>query len=337
MNDFKRIIISRPDRIGDVVLATPLPREIKKSFPNSYIAILLRKYTRSIFENNPYVDDIIVIDDDYPNWNFKKLLRESKRLRKYKFNYALMLLPDEKINYLFFFAGIKKRIGVGHKFYQFITGVKAVSRNKYKPLRHEADYCLDLARAMGVTSFNYWTEIFLTENEQRLAQEYRKTFAPNGEKLIGINISSGNSCPNLSADNYLELINSLKNIENIKIFLTDKNAPPNIVDNEKVFHQKENIRELIVRIKSLDLLISSSTGPSHIAAAVKTPTLTLFCRLPACSPQLWSPLGNNAHYILPSEYYCKTRCPQNPKLCTFSDGGIKIGQIIQASKNILNI
>ncbi len=335
--DFKRIIISRPDRIGDVVLATPLPREIKKQFPNSYVAVLLRKYTRSIFENNPYVDDIIIIDDDYKQWGLPELFREAKRLRKYHFNNALMLLPDEKINYLFFLAGIKNRIGVGYKFYQFITGVRSVSRNKYKPLRHEADYCLDLARKIGVTSFNYKTEIHLTPEEKEKALEIRKEFSRNGEKLIGINITSGNSCPNLSVEAYLHLIEELKKSEKIKIVITDKNAPEGIVDGKKIFHKSENIRELIMRIKSLDLLISSSTGPSHIAAALEIPTLTFFCRLSACSPQLWSPMGNIACYIQPSEEYCQTKCPSDPKSCDFSEGGIEINQVIQGVKRILKI
>ncbi len=337
MLDFKRIIISRPDRIGDVVLSTPLPREIKKQFPDSYIALLLRKYTRSIFENNPYVDDIIIIDDDYKQWGLKKLLTESKRLRKYHFNYALMLLPDEKINYLFFLAGIKHRIGVGHKFYQFITGVKGVSRNKYKPLRHEADYCMDLARKIGVNTFNYKTEIFLTKEEADKAAEYRDMFAPKGEKLIGVNITSGNSSPNLAEKDYLKLINQLKKLDNVKIFITDRTAPPDLIDNQSVFHKDENIRELIVRIKSLDLLISSSTGPSHIAAALGIPTLTFFCRLPACSPQLWSPIGNMAHYLLPSEEYCNNFCPSDPRQCTFSNGGITIERTVKKVRSILKI
>jgi len=34
-----RFLIARIDRIGDVVLSTPLPREIKKKYPDSYVAV----------------------------------------------------------------------------------------------------------------------------------------------------------------------------------------------------------------------------------------------------------------------------------------------------------
>ena len=37
-----RFLIARIDRIGDVVLSTPLPREIKKKYPDSYVAVLVK-------------------------------------------------------------------------------------------------------------------------------------------------------------------------------------------------------------------------------------------------------------------------------------------------------
>jgi ADP-heptose:LPS heptosyltransferase len=59
-----RILICRPDRIGDVVLSTPIPREIKKKYPGSFVALLLRDYTKDIYINNPYVDEIIIYDEE---------------------------------------------------------------------------------------------------------------------------------------------------------------------------------------------------------------------------------------------------------------------------------
>ncbi len=332
-----RVLISRPDRLGDVILSTPLPREIKKSFPDAFVAVMVRKYAAAVFENNPYVDKIFLVDDflSKKKGSGIKLLKE---IRSFNFNYALMLLPNERINYLLFVAGIKNRIGVGHKFYQWITNVRAVSRNKYKPLRHEADYCLDLAREMGVNSFNYKTEIFLSDEEKKEVEKFRFNISPNGEKLVGMHFTSGNSCPNFEYVKYLEIIEGLKKIEGIKIVVTDKDLPPEIESKlSDVARVGESLRDLFVALKSLDLFVSSSTGPSHAAAALGVDTLTLFCPLPACSPQLWSPMGNNAFYILPSSDYCKNFCPGNPKLCNFGNDGIAVWSVIQKIKEILNI
>src|ERR1035437_9483979 len=124
----KRILIVRPDRIGDVILSTPIPREVKKTFPGCFIAVLVRPYTQDIYINNPNVDKIILIDDCK---SIKSFFNNVKELRKYKFTHALTLLPTERLNYILAAAGILHRIGVGHKFYQFLTFTHYVNRKKY--------------------------------------------------------------------------------------------------------------------------------------------------------------------------------------------------------------
>jgi heptosyltransferase-2 len=70
------------------------------------------------------------------------------------------------------------------------------------------------------------------------------------------------------------------------------------------------------------VLVSASTGPMHLAAGLKTPTVSMFCPLTACSPELWGPRGNLADVVLPPEGYCQGRCPGDPHVCEF-EGGIE--------------
>jgi heptosyltransferase-2 len=320
MSKQKRILIVRPDRIGDVVLSTSLPREIKKVYPDSFVALLLRKYTKDIYLNNPNVDKIILIDDDDSPKSFFEKVSE---IKDYKFTHSLTLLPTEKLNYILFFAGIPFRVGVGHKFYQFITFTRYVGRKKYIPLRHEADYCMDLARKIGVNTDNLDSEIFLTEEEKQKVIQTRIELLRGKKYLVGIHSTSGNSSPNWQPDEYKKLILKLNQNEDISIVVTDNKIPAQLEGLENVFYPNagKSLRESFVNFASLDLLISSSTGPMHIAAALKVKTLSMFCPLTACSPKLWGPLGNQSKIILPEENYCQTVCPGDPKKCTFTGGG----------------
>ncbi len=313
-----RILIIRPDRIGDVVLSTPMPREIKKKYPDSFIALLLRSYTKELYLNNPYVDEIIIFDEDPAN-DLSSMKKNWKLIRSYKFTHSFMLLPKEKINWLLFFAGIRNRFGVGHKFYQFITNAKSTYRRKYIPLRHEADYCMDMARKIGVEPESISTEIFLTEAEKQKRDEIKNRICPNGEKLIGINTTSGMSAPNMPVSEYRKLTEKLNEVPGIKVVVTDLLPPKEMEGLEDVEYPNigNNLRESIINFAALDLLISASTGPMHIAAALKVETLSLFCPLPACSPKLWGPMGNQAEIILPGENYCSIKCPGDPKKCRF--------------------
>ena len=330
----KRILIVRPDRIGDVVLSTPIPREIKKTLPDSFVAVLLRKYTQDVYSNNPYVDKIILIDDEVGKSFWEKV----KEIRKYKFTHSLLLLPTERLNYLLFFAGIPYRIGVGHKFYQFITFTRYVDRKKYIPLRHEADYCMDLARKIGVVSENLDTEIFLTDEEKQKVNQTREKLLKGNKYLIGVHASSGNSSPNWKVNEYRKLVLSLTQEAGNCVVVTDNIIPEQLKKIEGVSYPNENksLRESIINFASLDLLISASTGPMHIAAALKIKTLSMFCPLTACSPKLWGPLGNKSKIILPEENYCQTICPGDPKKCSFSgQGGIDVLKVLEETKKFL--
>lgn len=323
----KRILVVRPDRIGDVVLSTPIPREIKKSFPDSFVAVLIRKYTQDIYLNNPYVDKIILVDDD-PNDLF---LQKTREIRSYKFTHSLTLLPTERLNYMLFLAGIPYRVGVGHKFYQFLTFTRYVDRKRYIPLRHEADYCMDLARKIGVHSDSLDTEIFLTEEEKQKVTQTRFKLLNGKKYLIGIHSTSGNSSPNWQAGEYRKLISKLKDRQGVSIVVTDNKVPIELVELESVVYPNigKSLRESFINFASLDLLISASTGPMHIAAALRVKTLSMFCPLTACSPELWGPLGNESKIVLPGENYCSTICPGDPKKCTFTgEGGINAERIL---------
>ncbi len=321
----KRILISRPDRLGDVVLSTPLPREIKKSFPDSFVAVLAREYTKDVFLHNPYVDEIILFEPERTGFNY--FWEKRREISNYNFTHALMLLPNEKINYLLFLAGIPFRVGVGHKFYQAITFTKFVDRKKYIPLRHEADYCMDLARKIGVETYDIRTEIFLSDEEKKRAGELRDKLG-NGKKNILLHITSGKSSPNLPSEEYLKLAEKIANDDRFNLIITEKDCPEEFKKFNAFDYKTKELRDLIVLISAGDLMISASTGPAHIAAALGVPTLTLFCPLPACSPQLWSPMGNDANYILPPEEYCKSQCPGDPHICTY-DGGITYEDVYQ--------
>lgn len=329
----KRILISRPDRVGDVVLSTPIPRELKKTFPNSFVAVLVRSYTKDIFLNNPFVDEVIIADE-FLSGSKKDFFKWVREIRKFKFTHALMLLPNERINYLLFFAGIRKRVGVGHKLFQLITGVKSVSRNKYIPLRHEADYCMDLARKMGVENPDITPKIYLSDEEKVKLAEKRKLLLGEKKYLIGIHSTSGNSAPNWTPDYYADLIKLLVNNNELQIVCTDQKVPEIILNTSgvKIPDDMLSIREFGI----FDLLISASTGPMHVCAALGIKTISIFCPLTACSPKLWGPLGNESIVVMPEENYCQTKCPGDPKICTFSgEGGISPAKVYEAVLKLL--
>ena len=55
---FKKILIFRYDRIGDMIVTTPLISALKKNFPNSRVIILASELNAKVLTNNRHVDII---------------------------------------------------------------------------------------------------------------------------------------------------------------------------------------------------------------------------------------------------------------------------------------
>lgn len=334
----RRILIIRPDRIGDVVLTTPLIRAVKTSFPNSFIGVMVNSVSGVLLQHNPHIDILITDDPLGKDAGRNGFWNQVKNIRKMEFDTGLMPLPRERHAWMMFLAGIKKRIGVGGKLYQIITGTRSVSRNKYIPLRHEADYVMDLGRAIGISNDDISPELYLTDQEREHAKQILVTAGFDLSKpIIGINPSSNKSVPNWTPERYVDLIKILSNdfqiFINIGIHNKEMENHFSHFKNKQLVYSGDDLRELIALCSFCSVLVSSSTGTQHIAAALKVPTVTMFCPLTACSPKLWGSLGNTSSAILPPEGYCQGRCPGNPKVCTLDEVSIEI--VSNQIKNII--
>ena len=330
----KRILIIRQDRIGDAVLATAIPREIKKRWPDSHVGMLLRGATRHLFTNNPHVDTVIT-DNFTPETRQDSFWPMVRELRSHRFTHALMLLPEARINYMAFCAGIPFRVGHGIILFHALTLARPVMTRKFQKGRHEADYSMDLARSIGVKTDDIAPEIHLTEAEENQAAIWAAKWGA-GKRVIGLNATSGLSSPNWEAADYAKLAHILQEDGSVQVVVTDYIIPEPLQNLPGVLYPciGTDLREGMVPLRALDLLVSASTGPMHMAAALKVPTHSLFCPLPACEPALWGPLGNTATFSLPEEEYCRTQCPGDPHICRMQ--GSQLASPTEVARLILN-
>ena len=61
--EIKRILVSRTDKIGDLILSIPSFFMLKKMYPNAELVAIVRKYNMDIVKNLPYIDRFVVLDD----------------------------------------------------------------------------------------------------------------------------------------------------------------------------------------------------------------------------------------------------------------------------------
>jgi len=82
-----KILIIQTAFIGDVVLATPLVEKLNVHFPFSKIDILVRKGNESLFNEHPFLNEVLVFDKKKNKFlNFWKLL---KKIRRKRYDYVI--------------------------------------------------------------------------------------------------------------------------------------------------------------------------------------------------------------------------------------------------------
>ncbi len=145
---YKRILIVRTDRIGDVLLSTPVIKNLRDAYPNAYIAMMVSPYAKEIVDGNPYLDEVITYDKDGKHKGWLRSAKFAKRLGQKKFDLALILHPTNRVHLVTFFAGIKKRVGYNRKLGFLLTD--RVEHTKQLGQKHEVEYNLDLVRYLGI-------------------------------------------------------------------------------------------------------------------------------------------------------------------------------------------
>ena len=299
MPEYKRILVTRTDRVGDVLLTTPALKALRVQFPKSYIAVITRPYTKDILIGNPFIDEVIVYDKYGSERNFFKTVLFALSLRKKNFDVAFMLHPTNRVHLIAFIAGIKKRIGFDRKLSFLLTDTLVHKKQEGK--MHERDYTLDAIAQFGVAPVD--KSLFMpisNESETRIEAFLNANGLSDKDVLVALH--PGASCPSKRwhSENFAQLADSLIKECGVKIILIA--GPDDISTADEVLGSmkerpvnaagKTTISDLASLLRRCKLFISNDSGPVHISSALGVPVIALFGRSqPGLGFRRWGPTG----------------------------------------------
>jgi ADP-heptose:LPS heptosyltransferase len=303
-----RIIISRTDNIGDVVLALPMAGAIKKAIPGVYIMFLGKPYTRDVIKMSQNVDEFV----DWEEIKSQNKKEQILSFKKLKADYIVHAFPVKQIARLAKISGIPKRIGATGRFYHWYTCNKLIALTRRRSNLHEAQLNLKLLKPFGITETYSLKEIignYQFEAPDVLPGEFRKLIDKEKFNLV-LHPKSKGSAREWGMENYSGLISILPP-ESFKIFISGTKDDSEIIQKEIVSRHpsvtdlsgKLSITEFISFIAAADGMVACSTGPLHIAAALNKFAIGIYPPIKPMHPGRWAPLGNHASYLV-SENKC---------------------------------
>src|SRR3989338_3219383 len=150
MKSFKNILVVRTDRIGDVVLTSPVFKALRDAFPYAKISALVTPVTQELVEGNPNIDQVLVDDRRNDHKGILGFWRLAGVLREKCFDCAIIFHTKRRANALCFLAGIPYRVGYRNNKWGFLL-TDPVADKRHEGTKHESQYCLDVVRHLGVT------------------------------------------------------------------------------------------------------------------------------------------------------------------------------------------
>ena len=303
----RRILVTRTDRIGDVVLSTPVFSALRDHYPDAHIAALVADSNKELVDGNPFLNEVILYDKKGQHASWWDNFWFARKLSKKRFDVIVNLHPTNRIHWISYLAGIPKRIGYGKKNAFLLTDT--IPDEKWQGLRHESEYNFDLLKLIDVRipeKMNPYIPLKLS-HKLELEAILQKEGISLDQPYVVIHPSA--SCPSRlwRSERYAQVADELARRWRVNIILISAPGTDSIfVKRVRTFMRERSIDlagklslgVLAWLLKSCSLLISNDSGPMHVAAAFDTPIIAIFGRNQVgLSPKRWRPLGRNSFYV----------------------------------------
>jgi heptosyltransferase-3 len=266
----KRILIISLSNIGDAVMTTPVLQYLHKTHKNFNFDIVCDLKSIEIFKSCPYVNNIYIKNKQEGLFGILKLI---KILRKTKYEMAIDLRTDLMLYF------IKAKI----KYFKFNDKeIHSVIKHFYA-LKEDLDKLPD-------------TKVWIPRSSLINA----KKLLNKSKKIIALGIGSNAAHKLWPVENYLKLIELLRNRFDTCVLLGDKRdyeLATKFVKKSKIktfnFCGSLSLMDSSAILSYADYFIGNDSGLGHIASALKIPSFTIFGRE---NPKRYHPWGKKAQW-----------------------------------------
>ncbi len=303
-----RILIKGTNWIGDAVMSIPAIKKIRTAFPEAFIALHTRKWAEAVFADSGLFDTVISFEPG--GSRMRKVTEQSRELRRYSFDAAVLLPNSFESALTVALAGIPRRFGYRADGRRILL-TDSFPVPEWKSERHESEFYLNLAEAMvvamGVTEFvNLPTDSLLSASEERkhVAKELLETYGVElGRSLVAVGAGSTNSmAKRWPVEYFAELCDSIFDEFGSEIVLLGSPNESGVGEalsnlSKARIHDltgKTDLSSAMAILSIADLFVSNDMGLAHLAAGLGAPTLTLFG---PTNEVATAPLGPNARFV----------------------------------------
>ena len=360
LSQVKRVLVVRLDKVGDVVLTTPLLRELRRNLVDAWITLVVNPQVYNLVELCPYVDEVLTYDWKvdgrcvYLQRHWRALWLAWCCLWRRRFDLAI--LPRWDVDnyhgtFILYFSGAPWRVGysenINSQKKRLNSGFDSLLTHPLQDstIKHDVEHNLDVIRFLGGRVQDDRLELWLGKEDEAFADE---TLGDHGVKpgdlLIAFCPGAGEPKRRWPVSRYTELGLWLQ--RKYRACLVIIGGPGEEVLGWELLQElgsspiinivgRTTLRQTVAFLKRCSLYIGNDTGPMHMAAAVGVPIVELSCHpvsgapYSVNSPLRFRPWRDNHIVIQPERPLppCEDECIADQPHCILS---ITVEQVKEA-------
>jgi lipopolysaccharide heptosyltransferase II len=307
-SSINKILIIKPRGIGDIILSTIVVDNLKGAFPGSEIHYLTEHFARQAVENNPLISNV------HSSSKKEFALFVAMRLRKEKYDLVIDMWSNPRSAQITFLSGAKYRVGYSYRGRKYAYNIKAeVGRGEV----HLAEHSLELLKAIDIPIISKNIHYHISTRSVQKAEQIITELNLNYKKLTGIIPSGGWESKRCDVEKWIEICKELiTNFNSTLLILwgpgdeNDVHRIKNAISEDVIIAPETTLDEMAALINNCELVIANDSGPMHIAAALKIPTVGLFG---PTDPEKHGPYSEKSNYVIKNDLHCiicnKLTCP----------------------------
>ena len=307
METLRANLIIRPEKIGDLVVSTPVIRAFKETYPAQPLHLLTDPISAELVRHDPHLDEIIAVEwkDRYRGQHAP--WREIYQLLKsYSYERAAILYANcSGWNWLCAALGIRYVAQIGGTMASFIFHHRRMMRRSLANPWHMMEAYLKVAECLGAKTARNVPKLYLLRHETKAFAKKFPMFADAPIKiLLHLGTSPAGSNYSITAFQDLSLCLAIQSASSIFITGTASDAEawynpdPHVIKDELL--GRLSIREMACAVSLSDLLIGNSTGVIHMGAALNRRVLGLYSSDPNNDETKWGPLFAKVRILKPA-------------------------------------
>ncbi|MBI4435922.1 MAG: glycosyltransferase [Candidatus Omnitrophica bacterium] len=277
-----RILVVKLGAVGDVVLAVPSLRAIRKKFVKSHITLLVGRDAFELVQHSPYLDDIVVYDSKRKDKRGSRRLQLASELRRRGFDQVIDLQNNKTSQLLSYLSLAPKRFGFDRGLFRFLVNRKLKDPGSLPPVEHQGK----LLRLLGIETVDPRLELWpQPKDEAYVGTLLQQEWLAGNESLVGVNLGGSIrwETKRWPVEYIAELCDRLGQ-DKIRVVLTGTEQERNLA--QKLLSQvhvkpivaigKTTLPQLASLIRRCRAFVTVDSAPLHLAASMDTPVIALF-------------------------------------------------------------